>query len=63
MIVEPIKTVQEYSLDFKDDYEMIVNYGDNSPLYINENQNFEIFTLYTDTTPVTSSNSSTIIKR
>lgn len=63
MNTEAIKTVEEYTKDFKKDYDKIVDYGDvyRTPQIENKSQNFEIFTLYTDRTPVTASNSSSVI--
>ena len=64
MVIEPVKTVEEYTMEFKNDYELIVNYGQGTQLLpIVPGQNFEIMTVYTDKTPVTASNSSTIIAR
>lgn len=62
MIAEPIKTVDEYTKDFKTAYDTIVNYGNGYNLInpVEPGQKFEIFTLYTDKTPVTASNSSQI---
>jgi len=65
MIAEPIKTVEEYTLDFKNDYELVVNlqYTDTKLIPVEKGQGFEIFTMYTDRTPVTASNSSGLITR
>lgn len=64
MIIEPNKTVEEYTVEFENDYQTILNHGiiQTLPQQMNTNQPFEIYTVYTDKTPVTASNSSIVIK-
>ncbi|MBC8984767.1 hypothetical protein H9X96_03150 [Pedobacter sp. N36a] len=65
MATDKIKTAEEYAELFKHDYSNIVGNGSNfqSNLgWMNQTENFSVFTLYKDTTPVVASNNSSINK-
>jgi hypothetical protein len=64
IVSENIKSVEEYTREFKQDYDNLINYGNyhTQMLQIQTAPNFEIVTIYTDQTPVTASNSSILIK-
>lgn len=64
MLKDSLKNIEEYTREFVTDYELIIEV-DNETRQKNLfhfNQAFEIYTLYTDTTPVQASNTSKIIK-
>lgn len=64
MINTTEKTIEQYAVEFEDDYQKITGYNNNQKLSqsMGNNNSFEIYTVYTDNTPVIASNSSVIVK-
>ncbi|TKC01239.1 hypothetical protein [Pedobacter cryotolerans] len=64
MITETNKTIQQYAVEFEEDYQKIMGHNNNLKLSqtMGNINSFEIYTVYTDNTPVIASNSSVIVK-